>query len=85
VASFDDTVVVRSEAMISATSWWQRSLLSAILVAVVFMPAARGQRVGSPQGKKHALLVGVDRYGKGTLLPGLGDAPRMTWKEWRRS
>ena len=26
--------------------------------------------------KKCALLVGVDRYGKGTLLPGLGDSPR---------
>lgn len=41
-----------------------------LAVACSFGPIGRawGQR---PKGKKYALLVGVDRYGKGTLLPGL--------------
>jgi formylglycine-generating enzyme required for sulfatase activity len=43
-----------------------------ITIAAWFLaPAAHGQRVPPKGGKKYALLVGVDRYGKGTLLPNL--------------
>jgi uncharacterized caspase-like protein len=49
-----------------------------LLVAAVWVagPDGRAEAKAEGAGRKYALLVGVDRYGKGTLLPGLGDFPR---------
>ncbi len=52
--------------------------LVSLLVFVVFWIVSPHHALAQRRkgGKKYALLVGVDRYGKGTLLPGLGDFPR---------
>ncbi len=58
--------------MIRSGTWRWASAAVAVLAVVGWEKSAAGQ--GGPrarQGKKYALLVGVDRYGKGTLLPGL--------------
>jgi formylglycine-generating enzyme required for sulfatase activity len=67
-----DTVDVRRVTMNSSKSWRVEGILIAV-VAVLLMapPAAYGQGVTPKAGKKYALLVGVDRYDKGTLLPDL--------------
>ncbi len=49
-------------AVLAASAWWAG-------------PGGVALAQGRKPGKKYALLVGVDRYRKGALLPGLGDSP----------
>jgi formylglycine-generating enzyme required for sulfatase activity/uncharacterized caspase-like protein len=51
-------------------------LVVAVTAGLTSLAGAQEQARRPGQGRKYALLVGIDRYGKGTLLPSLGDFPR---------
>src|SRR4051794_39818196 len=58
----------------SRRAWLMTAFLG--ISAWLLASTAHGQQDAPRGGKKYALLVGVDRYGKGTMLPGLGEFPR---------
>jgi len=57
--------------MIHSGAWRPTYLAVAIILGWVAVASAQPEVRVRGKGQKYALLVGVDRYGKGTLLPGL--------------
>ena len=57
--------------MIHSGAWRPTCVAVAIILGWVASASAQPELRVRGKGQKYALLVGVDRYGKGTLLPGL--------------
>jgi hypothetical protein len=55
----------------SGAGRWACAALAVLVVVGGTAPATAQSGLRVRGGKKYALLVGVDRYGKGTMLPGL--------------
>ncbi len=57
--------------MIHSEPWRRLCAVAALLFVVGWDTNSDAPGQDQKQGKKYALLVGIDRYGKGTLLPTL--------------